>query len=675
MKQENYLKVLDKKKNNEEAQQVNIKSIEEEIKKYLRQQEQERNVEITTNELKNKIIMFVSEHIENWNLDKDYVNQEGMIDTNKLIGKIFDDILNYGIIQKLVEDPEVTEINSNGRYIFYEIKGRRRPAYDERGARIKFSSPEEQETCITTLIGNNDITFDNRNRLINVKTYEGYRLSATYKTARTQVNKVGEDDYSDFTLRKFKEIPYTLKELCKMHTLTDNMARIMKMTVNNTTHVFCGVVGSGKAVTYDTDIITPTGKVKARDIKVGDIVYDGLGNETKILGVYPQPKQDIYRIKFIDGYVDTSLDHINTLYKKPPYKPEKERKEGEPFCDEDTFCNDVIDYMGNAKEELRIDITTKELLKMTRREWTKLYMVRPSKLCKEWREKESLSIRPVIENIEKKEQQEECVCFMVESSHHTYLVNDYVVTHNTTSHRAELEHIKNNKRVGVVQYPSEINLCKYDKNGNLINDVFQWEAVDSQKQSKAINTQVNLMAHELRNSPEISITNEVRYAEEFWNFLLLTKEGARASTSFHASNSIEAIERMTNEICGHTHQDYKVVLKQVTSGLELIYIQEKLEDGTRKIMQISEVIGCKGDEPIINDIYVFVPNGINKIDKETGEILEIGGTHKMIGTFSDKFKKKLKLKGVSKEEIEQLEKYKVNSEDEETIERYTGEGI
>ena len=210
---------------------------------------------------------------------------------------------------------------------------------------------------------------------------------------------------------------------------------------------------------------------------------------------------------------------------------------------------------------------------------------------------------------------------------------------------------------------------------NLINDVFQWEAVDSQKQSKAINTQVNLMAHELRNSPEISITNEVRYAEEFWNFLLLTKEGARASTSFHASNSIEAIERMTNEICGHTHQDYKVVLKQVTSGLELIYIQEKLEDGTRKIMQISEVIGCKGDEPIINDIYVFVPNGINKIDKETGEILEIGGSHKMIGTFSDKFKKKLKLKGVSKEEIEQLEKYKVNSEDEETIERYTGEGI
>ena len=436
MKQENYLKVLDKKKNNEEAQQVNIKSIEEEIKKYLRQQEQERNVEITTNELKNKIIMFVSEHIENWNLDKDYVNQEGMIDTNKLIGKIFDDILNYGIIQKLVEDPEVTEINSNGRYIFYEIKGRRRPAYDERGARIKFSSPEEQETCITTLIGNNDITFDNRNRLINVKTYEGYRLSATYKTARTQVNKVGEDDYSDFTLRKFKEIPYTLKELCKMHTLTDNMARIMKMTVNNTTHVFCGVVGSGKAVTYDTDIITPTGKIKARDIKVGDIVYDGLGNETKILGVYPQPKQDIYRIKFIDGYVDTSLDHINTLYKLPPYKLEKERKEGEPFCDEDTFRNDVIDYMGNAKEELRIDITTKELLKMTRREWTKLYMVRPSKLCKEWREKESLSIRPVIENIEKKEQQEECVCFMVESSHHTYLVNDYVVTHNTYSVKA-----------------------------------------------------------------------------------------------------------------------------------------------------------------------------------------------------------------------------------------------
>ena len=490
MKSQDYLKVLDKKKNNDEANVINLKGIEDEIKKFLRKEEQERHIEISTNELKNKIIQYVSEHIENWNV-KDYVNREGMIETNRLIGDIFDDIINYGIIQKLVEDPEVTEINSNGRYIFYEIKGKRRPAYNEKGARLKFNSPEEQEVVITTLIGNNDVTFDNRNRLINVKTFEGYRLSATYKTARTQVNKEGEDDYSDFTLRKFKEIPYTLQQLCRLRTLTDNMARIMKLTVNNTTHVFCGVVGSGK----------------------------------------------------------------------------------------------------------------------------------------------------------------------------------------TASHRAELEHIRNNKRVGVVQYPSEINLCKYNKNGNLINDVFQWEAVDSQKKSRAVNTQVNLMAHELRNSPEISVTNEIRYAEEFWNFLLQIKEGAKASTTFHASNSKEAVERMTNEICGHTHQEYKVVLKQVVSSLELIYIQEKLEDGTRKIMQISEVIGCEGDEPILNDIYVFVPDGKNKIDKETGEILEIGGSHKMIGTFSDKFKRKLKLKGVTAEEIKQIEGYKVKDEEAETMERYTGEGI
>ena len=638
MQQKDLIAVMGEKKNNDSADVITLKAIEDDLKKELRKQEQERNVEISNRELKNNIIKYVSDNIEKWNIPE-YKNREGRINVNKLIQTIFDDIINYGKIQKLIENPEVTEINSNGRYIFYEINGRRKPAYDEKGVRLKWDSAEEQETVIITMIGSNDITFDNTHRLINVKTFEGYRLSATFKTARTKSSRQGEDDYNDFTLRKFKEVPYTLSELCKKKTLTDNMARIMKLTVNNTTHVFCGVVGSGKAVTYDTDIITPAGKVKARDIKVDDIVYDGNGEETKILGIYPQPKQDIYKITFEDKtYLEVSLDHINSLYKD------------------------------NVKE--RIDITTKELLN---EDIKKYYIIRPVKLKSNWEEK--LEQKTYINKIEKNENQEECVCFMVESENHTYLVNDYILTHNTTTHRAELEYIRNNKRVGVVQYPSEINLNKYDELGNLINDVFQWEAVDSQKNNKTINTQVNLMAHELRNSPEITVTNEVRYAEEFWNFLLQIKEGARASTSFHASNSMEAIERMTNEICGYTHQDYRIVLKQVVSSLELIYIQEKLEDGTRKIMQISEVLGCKGDEPIVQDIYVFVPDGNNKVNEKTGEVEEIGGIHKMIHGFSDKFKKKLKLKGVSKEQIEQIEKYIVKNEEDETMERYTGKGI
>ena len=72
-----------------------------------------------------------------------------------------------------------------------------------------------------------------------------------------------------------------------------------------------GSTGSGKLTTLDTEIVTPLGSIKMRDIKVGDTVIgrDGVPcNVTFVSSVNETP--DLYRVSFSDGQsVDADFDH------------------------------------------------------------------------------------------------------------------------------------------------------------------------------------------------------------------------------------------------------------------------------------------------------------------------------------------------------------------------------
>jgi hypothetical protein len=70
-------------------------------------------------------------------------------------------------------------------------------------------------------------------------------------------------------------------------------------------------MGTGKALPLDAPILTPQGWVTMGDICVGDSVIGRDGKATKVVGVYPQGVQDIYRITFSDNTTaDCTLDHL-----------------------------------------------------------------------------------------------------------------------------------------------------------------------------------------------------------------------------------------------------------------------------------------------------------------------------------------------------------------------------
>ena len=69
--------------------------------------------------------------------------------------------------------------------------------------------------------------------------------------------------------------------------------------------------GIGKALSLDSDIITPNGITKMKDIKVGDLVIGSSGQPQSVIGVYYQGLIDCYRVTFSDGtIVECNNKHI-----------------------------------------------------------------------------------------------------------------------------------------------------------------------------------------------------------------------------------------------------------------------------------------------------------------------------------------------------------------------------
>lgn len=87
-----------------------------------------------------------------------------------------------------------------------------------------------------------------------------------------------------------------------------------------------GQLGSGKLQPLDSKVLTPSGFVEMRDIKVGSEVvtpFDGIANVTAI---FPQGVQDVYELKTIDGRkCECGLDHLWTV--RTPKQIHKHRKD------------------------------------------------------------------------------------------------------------------------------------------------------------------------------------------------------------------------------------------------------------------------------------------------------------------------------------------------------------
>jgi pilus assembly protein CpaF len=56
----------------------------------------------------------------------------------------------------------------------------------------------------------------------------------------------------------------------------------------------------------------------------------------------------------------------------------------------------------------------------------------------------------------------------------------------------------------------------------------------------------------------------------------------------------------------------RAIREQISSAVDLIVHQNRLKDGTRKIVNITEVQGMEGDVIVMQDVFVFEQTGVEE---------------------------------------------------------------
>ena len=105
-------------------------------------------------------------------------------------------------------------------------------------------------------------------------------------------------------------------------------------------------MGLGKAQPLYSKVLTPDGWRLMGELSVDDTIVTNKGNSSKIVGIYPQGVQDIYRIYFNDGsYTDCTKDHLWMVYSAN----HRFRKTTGIIKTTDALLNDTHYTNGNSK--------------------------------------------------------------------------------------------------------------------------------------------------------------------------------------------------------------------------------------------------------------------------------------------------------------------------------------
>lgn len=128
-----------------------------------------------------------------------------------------------------------------------------------------------------------------------------------------------------------------------------------------------------------------------------------------------------------------------------------------------------------------------------------------------------------------------------------------------------------------------------------------------------------LVVNALRMRPDRIIVGEVRSGESLDMLQAMNTGHDGSLTTIHANSPREALSRVeTTVLMSGMELPVSAIRQQCVGAFDLIVHTERLRDGTRKIMSITEVGNMVGDLISLQEIFRFVHDG-EVVDKETGK--------------------------------------------------------
>ena len=118
-----------------------------------------------------------------------------------------------------------------------------------------------------------------------------------------------------------------------------------------------------------------------------------------------------------------------------------------------------------------------------------------------------------------------------------------------------------------------------------------------------------LIKSSLRMRPDRIIVGEVRGAEAIDMMQCMNTGHDGSMSTGHANSATDMLSRLENMILMGMELPLMAIKQQIVSGVDIIVHLGRLRDKTRRVLEITEVMGCEQGEIKLNPLYVFEEAG------------------------------------------------------------------
>ncbi len=140
-----------------------------------------------------------------------------------------------------------------------------------------------------------------------------------------------------------------------------------------------------------------------------------------------------------------------------------------------------------------------------------------------------------------------------------------------------------------------------------------------------------LVKQTLRMRPDRIVVGECRGGETLDMLQAMGTGHDGSMTTVHSNNPRECIGRLETLVqYAGTSISPRAIKEMIANAVHMIIQQSRLDDGSRRVMYITEIGGMQGDTVILQDIFLFIQKEIDKNGKIIGEFQATGFIPKFI---------------------------------------------
>jgi pilus assembly protein CpaF len=129
----------------------------------------------------------------------------------------------------------------------------------------------------------------------------------------------------------------------------------------------------------------------------------------------------------------------------------------------------------------------------------------------------------------------------------------------------------------------------------------------------------DLVRNALRMRPDRIVVGEVRGGEALDMLQAMNTGHDGSLTTLHANSPRDCLSRLEMMILmAGVELPVVAMRQQISSAVDFVVQQQRLRDGSRRVIKITEIVGMEGDVVSSQDIFEFVQTGVSEEGKVIG---------------------------------------------------------